>query len=57
MTYLIYFPKNLHILLVEWCHETLKHPGKSRTKDIICQHYDWPNLTIIINEVVRKYYC
>ena len=27
-TYLIYVPKKLQIPLVEWYHETLKHPGK-----------------------------
>ena len=53
-TYLIYVPKTLQIPLVEWYHETLKHPDKSRTKYTIYQHYAWPNATITINEVVRK---
>ena len=54
-TYLIYVAKKVQILLVEWYHETLKNPGKSRTKEIISQHYAWPNATITINEVVKKY--
>ena len=53
-TYQIFVPKILQILLVEWYHDALKHPGTSRTKETICQHYAWPGATKTINEVVRK---
>ena len=56
-TYQIFVPKILQIPLVEWYHDALKHPGTSRTKDTICQHYDWPDATKTINEVVRKCSC
>ena len=45
--YLIFVPKKLQMPPVEWYHETLKHIGKTRTKETIGQHY----------EVVRKYIC
>ena len=56
-TYQIFVPKILQIPLVEWYHDALKHPGTSRTKDTICQHYAWPGATKTINEVVRKCSC
>ena len=56
-TYQIFVPKILQIPLVEWYHETLKYAGTSQTKDTICQNYAWPNATITINEVVRKWCC
>ena len=53
-TYQIYVPTNLQIPLVEWYHNALKHPGTSRTKETICQHYAWPNATTTINEVGKQ---
>jgi len=41
-TYQIFVPAKLQVPPVEWYHETLKQPGKTRTRQTIDQHYAWP---------------
>ena len=40
----IVVPKPLQKRIVEWYHNTLLHPGETRTEQTIKQHFCWKNL-------------
>ena len=40
----IVVPKTLQKRCVQWYHESLCHPGETRTELTICQHFTWKNL-------------
>jgi transposase InsO family protein len=40
----IVVPKTLQKRIVSWYHETLCHPGETRTEATIAQHFTWPKM-------------
>ena len=45
-------PARLQERSVEWHHNTLCHPGETRTEATTRQHFDWPGL----REMVHKHF-
>ena len=50
----IIVPKPLQRRIVEWYHETLLHPGETRTEQTIKQHFHWKHLRQHVHEVCSK---
>jgi hypothetical protein len=50
----IVIPTALQRRVVEWYHETLCHPGETRTEQTLRQHLWWPNLRNDVHEVCTK---
>jgi hypothetical protein len=50
----IVIPTALQRHVVEWYHETLCHPGETRTEQTLRQHLWWPNLRNDVHEVCTK---
>ena len=48
-------PKQLEKQVVEWYHNTLYHPGETRTEPNISQHFYWKQLSKTLYEVCVKY--
>ena len=44
--------KSLQNWMVKWYHEVLGHPGESRTKLTIKQHFTWKKLCKTVQQVV-----
>ena len=40
--------------MVEWYHNHLCHPGKTRTQQTIRQHFTWKNLRETVHDVCSK---
>jgi hypothetical protein len=47
-------PKQIQSHLVDWYNEMLCHPGETRTKQMICQHFDWKGLNTTVYEICSK---
>ena len=39
---------------MDWCHETLCHPGTTRTEAAIRQHFDWKGLRTMVIATCKK---
>jgi hypothetical protein len=39
---------------IDWCHETLCHPGKTRTEETTRQHFDWKGLRTMVIATCKK---
>ena len=50
----IVIPTTLQRRVVEWYHETLCHPGETRTEQTLRQYLWWPNLRNEVHEVCTK---
>ena len=50
----IVMPKPLQKHIVQWYHTQLCHPGETRTKQTIAQHFYWKNLQQIMHKVWQK---
>ena len=50
----IALPPSLQRRTVDWYHETLCHPGETRTEQTICQHFDWKGLRGMVHKVCKK---
>ena len=47
----IVIPKQLQRHIVQWYHDTLSHPGETRTELTIAQHFYWKNLRKTVQDV------
>ena len=47
-------PKALQKRTVQWYHDILCHPGRTRTEATIAQHFYWKNMRKDVEEVVSK---
>mgnify|MGYP000473878471 FL=1 len=47
----IVIPKQLQRRIVQWYHDTLSHPGETRTELTIAQHFYWKNLRKTVQDV------
>jgi transposase InsO family protein len=50
----IVLPTSLQLKTVEWYHNTLCHPGETRTELTIRQHFDWKGLRATVHSVCKK---
>ena len=50
----IVIPTTLQKRVVEWYHETLCHPGETRTEQTLRQHQWWPNLRNNVHDTCTK---
>ena len=50
----IVVPESLQLPLTEWYHNTLCHPGETRTEMTIKQHFWWRGLTTTVRNVCSK---
>ena len=50
----IVVPKTLQKRCLQWYHESLCHPGETRTEQKICQHFTWKNLRGDVTSVCKK---
>jgi predicted aspartyl protease len=50
----IAIPLPLQQRIVDWYHETLCHPGETRTEQTIRQHFDWKGLRKMVHKVCKK---
>ena len=50
----IVVPESLQLPLTEWYHNTLCHPGETRTEMTIKQHFWWRSLTTTVRNVCSK---
>ena len=50
----IVIPKSLQERTVTWYHETLCHPGETRTEQTIRQHFTWKNLRETVHKICSK---
>lgn len=50
----IVLPKSLQKKAVKWYHDTLLHPGESRTEATIAQHYYWKGMRAHIKQVCGR---
>ena len=48
-------PKQLDKQVVEWYHNALWHPRKTRTELSFSQHFYWKNLCKTVNEIFTKH--
>ena len=46
--------KKLQKRVVQWFHDTLRHPGETRTELTIAQHFYWPKLKDTVKEVCSR---
>ena len=44
-------PKALQLRTVQWYHDILCHPGRTRTEATIAQHFHWPNMRKHVEKV------
>ena len=51
---LIMIPKQIQKTLVEWYHNTLCHPGETKTKFTIDQHFHWKGLRKSLHNICCK---
>ena len=51
---IIVIPKQLEQQVVEWYHNTLCHPGETRTELSISPHFYWKNLRKTVLEICTK---
>ena len=49
----IALPKVLQMRTVQWYHDTLCHPGETRTEQTIRQHYWWCNLQEYVHQFCK----
>jgi hypothetical protein len=47
-------PKALQQKTTDWCHETLCHPGTTRTEAATRQHFDWKGLRSMVVKTCKK---
>ena len=50
----IVIPQSLQRRCVEWYHETLCHPGETRTEHTIRQHFYWKGLRTDVVDICKK---
>ena len=50
----ICLPAVLQKKTLDWYHEMLCHPGKTRTEHTFCQHFDWKALSTTVQDVCEK---
>ena len=50
----IVIPKSIQNTLVEWYHNILCHPGETRTKLTIGQHFYWKGLQKTVHDICSK---
>jgi hypothetical protein len=47
-------PQALQQKTTDWCHETLCHPGTTRTEAAMRQHFDWKGLRQMVIKTCKK---
>jgi hypothetical protein len=50
----IALPPSLQQKTIDWCHETLCHPGTTRTEATIRQHFDWKGMRTMVITTCKK---
>ncbi len=50
----ISLPPSLQQRTVDWSHNTLCHPGETRTEQTIRQHFDWKGLREMVHNTCKK---
>ena len=53
---IIVIPKQILKSLLEWYHNVLCHPGKTRTELTIGQHFYWKGLQKSVDNICSKYH-